>query len=196
LGRRVGARREPSVMGVVRVLVAVGDARTRRALHGALEADGRFSVVADSDHAAAAVAAAVEHGPDLCLIDVELRGHGIAAAWEIAARLPQARIVMLASSTNERDLVAALSAGAVGYLPKDMDSLRLTNALWDVKQGNVAVPRALMTLVVEPVARSERAFVPGSGHKRPVSADRAASGRSSACSTRTCRRARSQSASR
>src|SRR6266540_2766175 len=75
---------------VVRVLVADEQARTGT-LRAPLEKDGRFAVVAEVGDAAGAVAAAIEHRPDLCLLDVRLPGHGIAAAWEIAARLPQAR---------------------------------------------------------------------------------------------------------
>jgi DNA-binding NarL/FixJ family response regulator len=41
-------------------------------------------------------------------------GCGLAAAWEIAARLPQAKIVMLTVSEREADLFAALRAGAEG----------------------------------------------------------------------------------
>jgi len=136
-------------MGVVRTLIAVGDAHTRGALQSSLGGDGRFSVAADSDDAADAVVAAIEHRPDLCLIDVGLRGHGVAAAWEIAARLPRARIVMLSSSAKKHDVLAAFRAGAVGYLPKDIDAAGLGRALWDVSRGSVAIPRALMALVVD-----------------------------------------------
>jgi DNA-binding NarL/FixJ family response regulator len=134
---------------VVRVLVADAQARTRRAVGAPLEEDGRFAVVAEAGDAAGAVAAAVEHGPDLCLLDVRLPGHAIWAAWEIAARLPRTRIVMLAESVDEGDVLAALRAGALGYLLKEMSSARLAHALWDVAQGNTAIPGELMARIVD-----------------------------------------------
>jgi two-component system nitrate/nitrite response regulator NarL len=136
------------VSDVVRILVADAQARTRRAVRKALEEDGRFEVVAEADDAAGAVAATITQRPDLCVLDVGLPGRGVAAAWEIAARLPQARIVMLAASVDERDVLAALHAGAVGYLLKTMSSSRLAHALWDVTHGSTAIPGELMACVV------------------------------------------------
>jgi two-component system, NarL family, nitrate/nitrite response regulator NarL len=153
------------VSDLVRVLVADGQASTRRRLRGLLEEDGRFAVVAETGDAAGAVAAAVRHRPDLCLLDVRVPGEGVAAAWEIAARLPRARVVMLAASADERDVFAALRAGAVGYLLKNTNDRRLVHALWDVAQGGTAIPRALMARVVEQLHR------PGSRRRIASGAD-------------------------
>ena len=133
----------------MRVLVADAHAATRRAVRALLEGDRRFEVVAEAGDAAGAIDAAIHNRPDLCLLDVGMPGDGVAAVWEIAARLPRARLVMLADSLDERDVFAALRAGAVGYLLKDVNSLRLPHALWDVTRGNTAIPRELIAPVVE-----------------------------------------------
>ena len=114
-----------------------------------LQADARFEVVAEAGDAAAAVARAVEASPDLVLLDVRMPGSGLAALWEIAARVPDARIVMLTVSEDDDDLFAALRAGADGYLLKDIDPRRLPEALYDVYAGNTAVPRRLVARMVE-----------------------------------------------
>jgi two-component system nitrate/nitrite response regulator NarL len=44
--------------------------------------------------------------PDICLLDVLMPGGGVAAAWEIAARLPTAKVVMLTVSDEDGDLCA------------------------------------------------------------------------------------------
>jgi DNA-binding NarL/FixJ family response regulator len=75
-------------------------------------------------------------------------GGGIAAAWEISARLPETRIVILTVSDESRDVLAALRAGAVGYLLKDMDFERLPAALWDVAHGEATIPRTLLADVL------------------------------------------------
>ena len=70
--------------------------------------------------AADAVQAALRERPDVALLDMRMPGSGAAAAWEITARLPGTRAVMLTISRSDEDLFAALRAGASGYLLKDM----------------------------------------------------------------------------
>jgi DNA-binding NarL/FixJ family response regulator len=92
---------------------------------------------------------ALETKPDICLIDVRMPGSGVAAAWEIAARLPTTKIVMLTVSDEDANLFGALRAGAVGYLIKDFDLASLPRALRDVADGKAAIPRALVTRMVK-----------------------------------------------
>ena len=99
--------------------------------------------------AAEAVQAAVRERPDACLLDIRMPGHGLAAAWEISARLPQAKIVMLTVSDDDADLFAALRAGAHGYLLKSMDLRLLPDALEGVLSGKAAMPGALVARVLE-----------------------------------------------
>jgi DNA-binding NarL/FixJ family response regulator len=133
----------------LRVLIADDHGPTREDVRRALEADQRFVVCAMATDAAAAVHAAVRERPDLCLLDVRMPGSGIAAAWEIAARLPEAKIVMLTVSDEDSDVFAALRARAAGYLPKAMDLRRLPDALAGVCSGEAAMPRALMARLLE-----------------------------------------------
>jgi DNA-binding NarL/FixJ family response regulator len=134
---------------VIRILVADDHAPTREEVVELLAADERFDVCAQAATAADAVAAAVRERPDVCLVDVNMPGSGIAAVWEIAARLPQARIVMFTVSDRDADLLAALRAGAHGYLLKDTDPRRLPQALAEAAAGSAALPRELMARVIE-----------------------------------------------
>jgi DNA-binding NarL/FixJ family response regulator len=133
----------------VQVLIADDHEPTRTDIRRMLEADGRFSVCAEAADAAAAVAGAVETRPDLVLLDIRMPGSGLTALWEIAARLPQARLVMLTVSEDESDVFAALRAGAHGYLLKDTDPRRLPEALYDVHRGATAMPRQLVSLMID-----------------------------------------------
>ena len=56
---------------------------------------------------------------------------------------------MLTVSPDDRDLFAALQAGACGYLLKDMDLARLPDALADVMAGRGAVPRVLLLRLID-----------------------------------------------
>jgi DNA-binding NarL/FixJ family response regulator len=127
-----------------RVLIADDHAPTRGDLREVLEEDGRFEVCAEAADAPAAVEAAVRERPDLCLLDIRMPGRGVAAAWEISARMPETKVVMLTVSTEDVDLFAALRAGAAGYLLKGIDPARLPHALQDVVEGQSAIPRELV----------------------------------------------------
>ena len=132
----------------LRVLIADDHQPTLEDLRWAIEGDETFDVCAVARDAAEAVQAAVRERPDICLLDVRMPGSGIAAAWEIAARLPDVKIVMLTVSDEDTDLFAALRAGAHGYLLKTMNLKRLRNALIGVHSGEAAIQRALVARVL------------------------------------------------
>jgi DNA-binding NarL/FixJ family response regulator len=133
----------------LRVLIADDHAPTRDDVRCALEGDERFDVCASAADAAEAVQAAVRERPDVCLLDIRMPGSGLAAAWEIAARLPQAKIVMLTVSDEDADLFAGLRAGADGYLLKTMNLRRLPDAIAGVCSGEAAMQRTLVARVLE-----------------------------------------------
>ncbi len=134
---------------LARVLVADDHAPTREDIRVAVEADPRFTVVALAGDAAEAVQAALRERPDVVLLDMRMPGGGAAAAWEITARLPGTRAVMLTVSRSDEDLFAALRAGASGYLLKDMPFEELGDELADVLDGKVALPPELVARLVE-----------------------------------------------
>jgi DNA-binding NarL/FixJ family response regulator len=133
----------------LRVLIADDHAPSREDVREALERDERFGACVLAADAAEAIQAAVRERPDVCLLDIRMPGSGLAAAWEIAARLPQTKIVMLTVSDDDADLFAALRAGADGYLLKTMNLQRLPDVLDGVFSGETAMPPALVARVIE-----------------------------------------------
>ena len=155
----------------IRVLIADDHAPTRTDVRRALDADERFEICADTADAAGAVQAAVRERPDVCLLDIRMPGGGLSAAWEIAARLPRAKIVMLTVSGEDSDLFAALRAGAEGYLLKTMDFAWLPDVLTGVCSGEAAIPPALVSRVLRRFRTREprwRHAHPGSGPQRDL----------------------------
>jgi DNA-binding NarL/FixJ family response regulator len=132
----------------LRVLIADDHEPTRAELGRALAADPSFEVCALVADAPRAVAAAVAERPDICLLDVRMPGGGVAAAWEIGARRPAAKIVMFTVSDDDADLFAALRAGAHGYLLKSMSLPLLREALLGVWAGEAAMQPALVARVL------------------------------------------------
>jgi DNA-binding NarL/FixJ family response regulator len=138
-----------------RVLIVDDHAPTCADVRHVLDRDERFEVCAEAADAPAAVQAALREKPDICLLDLCMPGNGLAAVWEIAARMPETKIVILTVSDQESQLFAALRAGASGYLPKTMSLARLPETLNGVCNGEAAMPRTLMTHVLERFRRRE-----------------------------------------
>ncbi len=136
-------------------MLADDHATARLGVRMALE-EGGFNVVAEAVDAHSAVAAALEHRPDLCLLDVYMPGSGIAAAAELAEALPGMPIVMLSVSDTNDDLFDALRAGACGYLLKDTDPQRLPFALRAVLDGEAPLPRVLTARLITEFRRHGR----------------------------------------
>jgi two-component system NarL family response regulator len=120
-----------------------------------LEAAG-FTVVAEAASGDSAVRAALRHRPAVCLLEVRLPGGGIIAAQRILERAPQTKVVMLTVSESPDDLLAALRAGADGYLFKSADSGRLPIALRAILAGETTIPRALTAHVVNEMRARNR----------------------------------------
>lgn len=129
------------------LLVADDHAATRLGIRMAVE-DRGFRVVAEAAHADAAVAAALQHRPDLCLLDVHMPGGGIAAAGRIAECMPDTPVVMLSVSDDDGDLFGSLHAGACGYLLKDTDPAALPATLMGVFHGEAPMPRVLTARLI------------------------------------------------
>jgi DNA-binding NarL/FixJ family response regulator len=145
------------------VVLADDHVPTRVGVRAAIEREG-FRVVAEVGDGDAAIDAAVEHSPDVCLLDINMPGNGIHAAAEIAERVPSTVVVMLTVSRDDADLFESLRAGAAGYLLKDTDPERLPLALRGVIDGEAAVPRALVARVIEEFrGREPRRRLQGSG---------------------------------
>ena len=130
------------------VLVADDHPPTRAGVRHALERGG-FVVCAETPDGPSAVEAALRERPDVCLLDINMPGNGIEATREIARQLPKTAIVMLTVSRSDTDLFDALCAGASGYLLKDTDPARLPLALRGVLDGEAALPRRLVALVID-----------------------------------------------
>jgi DNA-binding NarL/FixJ family response regulator len=130
------------------VVLADDHPAIRLGIRMALMANG-MRVLAEAGDRDEAVKAVLRERPDVCVLDVYMPGGGIQAAAAIAASAPRTAVVMLTVSDSTDDLLAALRAGAMGYLPKDMSPDRLAAALRGVLAGEPALPRGLVGPVLD-----------------------------------------------
>jgi DNA-binding NarL/FixJ family response regulator len=137
------------VSSPVSVLLADDHARTRAMVRQALERSGNFRVCVEASDATSAVQGAKEAQPDVCLLDINMPGNGIAAAAQIAGALPRTAVVMLTVSRQDEDLFDALRAGASGYLLKGIDEDSIGDALQRVLAGEATLPGTLVARLVD-----------------------------------------------
>lgn len=119
----------------IRIVVADDHPMFLDGLVATLSADEDLEVVAVVGDARAAVQAVHLHSPQLALLDLAMPGGGLEAAREIAAASPTTLTVMLTSSENEDDLMAAMNAGARGYILKGISGRELRTILKAICAG-------------------------------------------------------------
>jgi two-component system, NarL family, response regulator DesR len=125
---------------MIRVLIAEDQAMVLGALAALLEIERDISVVAQARDGKAALAAAIEHRPDVVLTDIEMPElGGLELAAELKRAAHPARVIILTTFARPGYLRRALDAGASGYLLKDAPSDRLAEAIRRVHAGGRAI---------------------------------------------------------
>jgi len=128
----------------IRILIADDHPLFREGVAHSLEADPDFEVIAQACSGEEAVKLAHDMHPDIVLLDVTMAGMGgITAAGQIAASTPSVRIMMLTVSENRENLMAALKAGAHGYVLKGVSAAELRAITRRVASGEAYVTPAL-----------------------------------------------------
>jgi len=116
-----------------------------------------FHVVGEAGTADEAVEVIRSAQPDLVVCDLHMPGGGLKV---VRACGGDVRIVMLTVSEQERDLLDAIAAGAVGYLLKTTDPDELRHGLWRAAQGEPVFSPTLASLVLGEFRRMSKAAGP------------------------------------
>ncbi|MBZ9558797.1 MULTISPECIES: two-component system response regulator NarL [unclassified Modicisalibacter] len=120
----------------------------RRGVRQLLEMDPALAVAGEAADGEAALEAAVRLEPALILMDMNMaRLDGLGALKALREAGIESRIVMLTVSDAEEDVVAALRAGADGYLLKDMEPEDLLAAIKEAAEGQMAISPRLAGLL-------------------------------------------------
>ena len=82
---------------------------------------------------------------DLIILDLVMPGmNGMAGLEEMRARCPEVPIAVLSGMTDREDIVAALRAGAQGFIPKTVSGSAILNALRLILSGDTYVPKSVL----------------------------------------------------
>jgi DNA-binding NarL/FixJ family response regulator len=142
---------------VIRVLLADDQALIRSGIRSLLDAEDDIEVVAEAADGRQAVTLAVEHRPDIALVDIQMPVlDGVEATRQIVAdeRLDSVRVVILTNFGRDEYIFRALRAGASGFLLKDTEPAELLQALRVVMRGDSMMSAAITRrMISEFVAR-------------------------------------------
>lgn len=137
-----------------RVLLVDDSPIIRLGLRAALEDRTDIAIVGEAGNAAEGIALAKKLTPDVVLLDLRLPDQpGFVACRELAQTVPNARVLILTSSTDERNVQQAISAGAYGYLLKDNDGTTLASAILAVAAGRSVLDPSVADQVVRMMKR-------------------------------------------
>ena len=119
-------------MRPVRILLVEDNEVFRDALELLLGMRGDVEIVASVGDGAAAVTAAIEHRPDVVLMDYRMPGmDGVQATTQVIEALPDVAVVALTASADAAEREALVEAGAVGCLTKDQELEEIVAAILD-----------------------------------------------------------------
>jgi DNA-binding NarL/FixJ family response regulator len=153
---------------MITVLIVDDHQLLREGLRSRLEREPGIAVVGEADSAERAVVIARRLQPDLILLDLLMpRKSGYEAIPELARVAPQAKILVVSSQAAPSSVRRALTAGAVGYLPKRASDRELMTAIRLVADGGGYVEPGLGARLVndssspalEPLSERERDVV-------------------------------------
>ncbi|MBA3469751.1 MAG: response regulator transcription factor [Herpetosiphonaceae bacterium] len=140
---------------MIRILICDDQEITREGLAMLLALEPDITIVGSARDGADAVALASELRPDLVLMDLKMPGmSGIEATRQICQHVPQAKILILTTYTDDPWVIEAIRAGADGYLLKDSPREDLLSAVRGTMDGRTyvdsAVAGALFKQIIQP----------------------------------------------
>ena len=144
----------------IRIVIADDHDLVRQGIRGFLETHADLSIVGEAGDAASAVALCAEHTPDVALVDLVMPGGGIEATRAIRAASPKTEVILLTSFEDVQQIVAAVQAGALSCLLKDVDADALADALRKAAQGEAVLHPRIAARLMDAMRRG---IEPGSG---------------------------------
>ncbi|HLU56006.1 MAG TPA: response regulator transcription factor [Pseudonocardia sp.] len=136
-------------MSPVRILLVDDQSLFREALATLLAVHEGVEVVGEAGDGDEALRKAAELAPDVVLMDLRMPVlDGIGATRRLRVEHPEIRVIALTTFDDDEDVFAALRAGAVGYLLKDVSSARLLEAVQAAARGESVLQPSVAAKVV------------------------------------------------
>ena len=134
----------------VRIVIADDHEIVRDGLRHIIENQNGWQVIAEAEDGQEAIALAIEHEPDVIVMDCLMpRMNGIDATRHVRARCCKAQVLMFTMYNNEHMVREALLAGARGYLLKVDAKRRLIEAIETVASGRAYFSPCVSDLLLQ-----------------------------------------------
>lgn len=140
---------------MIRIVLVDDQELVRTGLRQLAEHDGDIDVVAEADTGASGLSVARQHRPDVVLMDIRMPGmDGLEATQQIVAdpALTEVRVVILTTFDEDENVMAAVRAGAAGYLLKDIAPGDLRTAVRVVAAGDALLSPSITRKVMQSLA--------------------------------------------
>ena len=151
----------------VTVVVADDQSAVREGLVLLLGTLPGIAVIGEAEDGEAAVEAVATKNPQVVLMDLNMpRCDGVEATRRIRASHPQTQVVVLTTYSDDDSIIAALQAGALGYLTKDATRAEIGRAVLAAAAGQAVLDPAVQQRLLSAAVRAPAAAPAG-----PASAD-------------------------
>jgi DNA-binding NarL/FixJ family response regulator len=138
---------------MIRVLVADDHPVVRSGIVALLQAAVDVEVVGQASTGTEAVTLAIEHSPDVVLMDLRMPGlDGDQATAQLLGVRPDMKVIILTTYESDDSILSAIEAGASGYLLKAAPEEEILAGIRSVARGEVALAPSIAALLVKRVA--------------------------------------------
>ena len=132
----------------IRIVIADDHVLVRQGIRAFLETHADLEIVGEAEDAAGATELCAEQQPHVALVDLVMPGGGVEATRAIRKASPQTQVVLLTSFEDAQQIVAAVQAGALSCLLKDIDADALADTLRKAARGEAILhPRVAAMLM-------------------------------------------------
>jgi DNA-binding NarL/FixJ family response regulator len=145
----------------LRIVIADDQTVVREGLQMLLDVIPDLEVVAAVADGEQALAAVAEHQPDAILLDLHMPVlDGVGATERLTREHPEVAIVLLTTYADDKTIIAALKAGARGYLTKNADRREISQALHSAAAGHTILPPEVTAMLLAGAASAQQAKAP------------------------------------
>ena len=142
---------------MVRIMIVDDHEVVRFGLTGLLERQSGWTVVAEAGTVADAIRLANDYQPDVIVMDIRLTdGSGIDACRQITKSHPNIKVIMLTSFAEDDFIFNAISAGASGYVLKQVGNDDLIQAIETVARGEALLDPGVTSRVLDKLRQATR----------------------------------------
>jgi len=155
---------------MIKILIVDDQSLFREGLSTLLTVQSDFQIVGEANNGEEAIKVALIHQPDIILMDLRMPVlDGVSATRRIVGSLPNIKVIVLTTFDEDRDILEALRAGAIGYLLKDVSSEKLFEAVRAASRGEYFLHPTITAKVVAEYSKLTHIDESAAGIENPLS---------------------------